>query len=93
MKQRIVLGEPNFKALREAGGLYVDKTATIYKMLTEGKFYFLSRPRRFGKWLLASTLHQLFAAQKHLFEGLWIYDKWHWTPHPVLFLSFTYANF
>ena len=52
--------------------LYVDKTRTIYELIEAKRFYFLSRPRRFGKSLLVSTLKSLFLGQRELFKGLWI---------------------
>ncbi len=65
--------------------VYVDKTQYIHKMATEGTYYFLSRPRRFGKTLLVSTLEHLFKGDKQLFKGLWIDNSdWDWQPHPVL---------
>ena len=64
------IGLQNFKGLREDGYVYVDKTALIHKMVTSGKYYFLSRPRRFGKSLLVSTLEAYFLGKKELFKGL-----------------------
>ncbi|MEK7257663.1 MAG: AAA family ATPase, partial [Bacteroidota bacterium] len=58
-----------------------------------GKYYFLSRPRRFGKSLLISTLQSLFLGEKELFEGLWIYDKHDFEPRPVILLSFNDIDF
>ncbi|MGH7450263.1 MAG: AAA family ATPase [bacterium] len=70
--------------------VYVDKTQYIHKMATEGTYYFLSRPRRFGKTLLVSTLEHLFAGHKELFEDLWIENAdWDWQPHPVLKIDFS----
>jgi hypothetical protein len=70
--------------------VYVDKTQYIHKMATEGTYYFLSRPRRFGKTLLVSTLEHLFTSNKELFEGLWIENSdWDWQPHPVLRIDFS----
>jgi hypothetical protein len=70
--------------------VYVDKTQYIHKMATEGTYYFLSRPRRFGKTLLVSTLEHLFKGNKELFKGLWIENTdWDWTPHPVLKIDFS----
>ncbi|MEZ4527718.1 MAG: AAA family ATPase, partial [Desulfobacterales bacterium] len=62
----------------------------IYKMADEGKYYFLSRPRRFGKSLTVSTLRCLFQGKKDLFEGLWITQNtdWDWKPHPVILFDF-----
>jgi hypothetical protein len=68
----------------------VDKTADIHQIVTSGRIYFLSRPRRFGKSLLISTLEELFAGNKELFEGLYIYDKWDWTQrYPVIRIDWT----
>lgn len=76
--------------MRTGGFLYVDKTRFIYQLVQGAGFYFLSRPRRFGKSLLASTLKYLFQGRKDLFEGLWIADHYDWTQkHPVLLISFT----
>ena len=58
-----------FETIRKDGYVYVDKTALVYKMITEGKPYFLSRPRRFGKSLLVSTLAAVFDGQRELFEA------------------------
>jgi hypothetical protein len=74
---------------RENNYLYIDKTEFIYKMTKKGKVYFLSRPRRFGKSLLVSTLQELFEGNKKLFKGLYIYDKWDWNKKfPVIRLDF-----
>ncbi len=72
------------------GYIYVDKTEDIYHMVTEGMYYFMARPRRFGKSLLVSTLKCLFQGQRDLFEGLWIADhgEWEWSPHPVMVIDF-----
>ncbi|MEZ4988153.1 MAG: AAA family ATPase [Saprospiraceae bacterium] len=56
----------------------VDKTRHIYNVLENGLYFFLSRPRRFGKSLLLSTMNELYCGAKELFEGLWIYDQWDW---------------
>ena len=64
------IGIQSFDQIREDGYVYVDKTGLIYNLVTQGKTYFLSRPRRFGKSLLSSTLHSYFAGQKDLFKGL-----------------------
>jgi hypothetical protein len=70
--------------------LYIDKTKDIYNLLASGgQYYFLSRPRRFGKSLLVSTLKELFSGNRELFKGLWIYDKIQWKKHPVIHLDFT----
>jgi hypothetical protein len=83
--QNLPVGIQSFEYLRANNFLYVDKTEDIYRMVTTGKPYFLSRPRRFGKSLLVSTLDCLFSAKKNLFEGLYIYDQWDWTrKYPVV---------
>lgn len=71
----------------------MDKTAIIYQLVTTGKFYFLSRPRRFGKSLLISTLKSYFEGKKELFKGLAIYDMENdWIPYPVITLSLSAYN-
>ena len=70
--------------------VYVDKTEIIRRMISEGRIYFLSRPRRFGKSLLISTLEALFRGRKELFEGLYIYDRWDWSQqYPVVKIDWT----
>lgn len=82
------IGIQSFEDLRREGYLYVDKTALIYRLVTTGKPYFLSRPRRFGKSLLLSTLKAYFEGKKELFEGLAIEKlETKWTVHPVLHLD------
>jgi len=84
------IGIQSFADLRSSGYLYVDKTEDIHRLITSGKIFFLSRPRRFGKSLLISTLDAIFAAQKELFEGLYIYERWDWTQqHPVVRLDWS----
>lgn len=74
--------------LREDGYVYVDKTGFIEKLIKEGKYYFLSRPRRFGKSLLLSTIEAFYQGRKDLFEGLEISRMEHdWHPHPVLHMA------
>jgi hypothetical protein len=83
------IGIQSFTYLRTNGYLYVDKTEDIYRMIKTGKSYFLSRPRRFGKSLLVSTLEAIFKGKKELFEGLFIYDKMDWDQqYPVIRLDF-----
>ena len=64
------IGIQSFDQIREDGYVYVDKTEMLYKLVSEGKIYFLSRPRRFGKSLLVSTLENYFLGRKELFQGL-----------------------
>ena len=78
----------SFEFLRSEGYLYVDKTELVYRLVTKGKPYFLSRPRRFGKSLLLSTLEAYFKGKKELFEGLAIEKlEQNWFEYPVLHLS------
>ncbi len=88
-KRKLPTGLASFKELRNKGCYYVDKTRHIKQLLDDGKYYFLSRPRRFGKSLLLSTLKELFEGNEELFQGLYIHDHWDWsTKHPVIRLSF-----
>ena len=64
------IGIQNFESLRKDGYFYIDKTALIYQLVQTGRYYFLSRPRRFGKSLLLSTLEAYFEGKKELFEGV-----------------------
>lgn len=82
------IGIQNFGEIRRDGYVYVDKTALAYKMISEGKYYFLSRPRRFGKSLLLSTFEAYFSGEKELFEGLAVHDlEKEWTVYPILHLD------
>ncbi|GAA5818359.1 MAG: conserved hypothetical protein [Methanobrevibacter sp. CfCl-M3] len=83
--QNLPISIQSFRKLREYNCLYVDKTKDIYKMTSSGTSYFLSRPRRFGKSLLVSTLENLFLGNKELFKDLYIFDKWDWNKtYPVI---------
>ncbi len=93
-KRKLPIGIQTFRTIREENCYYVDKTAYIRRLVAEGKHYFLSRPRRFGKSLFLDTLKELFAGNEPLFKGLAIHDQWDWSvPHPVLRLSFGSGNF
>ena len=82
------IGIQNFEELIQTGCVYIDKTGLIYKLIDEGKYYFLSRPRRFGKSLLISTLEAYFSGRKELFEGLAISKlEENWTTYPILHLD------
>ena len=84
------VGIQDFSEVRKGGYVYVDKTMFIDKLFWHGKYYFLSRPRRFGKSLFLSTLDYLFQAKQDFFEGLYIYDKWDWTKtNPIIKISFS----
>ena len=88
------IGIQSFEQIIEDGYVYLDKTALVYDLVTNGKIYFLSRPRRFGKSLLVSTLKCYFEGKKELFKGLAI-DKLEkeWKQYPVFHLSFGGQNF
>ena len=82
------IGIQSFSEIRSRGFVYVDKTAKMYKMVSEGKYYFLSRPRRFGKSLLISTLEEYFLGHKELFEGLAVAGlEKDWIEYPLLHLD------
>ena len=88
------IGIQNFEDLRRNGYAYVDKTQFVYKLADEGKYYFLSRPRRFGKSLFLSTLEAYFQGKKELFEGLAIYDlETEWKQYPIFHIDLNTANF
>ena len=91
--QKLPIGEQSFKNLREENNVDVDKTRQIYDLLHTGKFVFLSRPRRFGKSLLTTTLQELFRGNKARFQGLWIEDKIDWQPRPVILINFNDLNY
>jgi hypothetical protein len=87
--RKMPIGIQDFEDLRRKGFVYVDKTAFVWKLATEGKPYFLSRPRRFGKSLLLTTLKAYFLGKKDLFDGLAIADlETEWREYPVLHLDF-----
>ena len=88
------IGVQDFKSLRKDGYAYVDKTALVYDLVTKGKIYFLSRPRRFGKSLLVSTLKSYFLGEKELFEGLAIEKlEKDWVQYPVFHLDFNTGDY
>ena len=88
------IGIQSFNQIIEDGYVYVDKTDLIYRLVKEGKIYFLSRPRRFGKSLLVSTLKCYFQGRKELFKGLAI-DKLEteWAEYPVFHIDFNVGDF
>ena len=87
--QKYPIGIQNFKEIINGGYLYIDKTESIYRLIERGKYYFLSRPRRFGKSLLVSTLQALYEGKQELFSGLYIGDKWDFSQtNPTLVIYF-----
>ncbi|MDR3302894.1 MAG: AAA family ATPase, partial [Treponema sp.] len=88
--QDLPVGIQSFEKLRKGNYLYVDKTRQILRLIERGSTLFLSRPRRFGKSLLVSTLQALFEGRKDLFEGLYITDKVDWEQrYPVIKLDWS----
>lgn len=88
------VGVQNFEKIRKEGYVYVDKTALIHRLVKQGTYYFLSRPRRFGKSLLISTLEAYFSGKKHLFEGLAIEDlETEWNEYPILHFDLNAKKF
>ena len=88
------VGIQNFEKIRRNGYAYVDKTADIYWLAETGSYYFLSRPRRFGKSLLLSTMKAYFEGKKELFEGLAIAGlEKDWGEYPVLHLDLNARNY
>ena len=88
------IGIQNFEKIRNEGYYYVDKTALIYRLVKTGSYYFLSRPRRFGKSLLLSTLEAYFHGKKELFEGLAMAQlEKNWVRRPVLHLDLNIGKY
>ncbi|SFV68228.1 hypothetical protein MNB_SM-5-880 [hydrothermal vent metagenome] len=82
---RLPIGIQTFREIRSKNLIYVDKTKEALSLVENGKYYFLSRPRRFGKSLFLDTLKNLFEGNKELFEGLYIYDKYNWDEsYPII---------
>ncbi len=92
-RRKLPIGIQTFRKIREEGCYYVDKTAWVRRLVDEGRCYFLSRPRRFGKSLLLDTIKELFEGSEELFRGLAIHDQWDWTPRPVVRISFGSGDF
>ena len=94
MKLKLPIGIQTFRKIREGGYYYVDKTQHVRQMVDGGDYYFLSRPRRFGKSLLVDTLKELFEGNEPLFRGLDVHGHWDWTArHPVVRLTFGGGHF
>ena len=84
------VGIQDFSEVRKGGYVYVDKTMFVDRLFWHGKFYFLSRPRRFGKSLFLSTLDYLFQGREELFNGLYIHERWDWSKtNPIIKISFS----
>jgi len=92
--KNLPLGIQTFSKFIGGNYIYVDKTKSIYNLISGGgEYFFLSRPRRFGKSVLISTLAEIFSGNKELFKGLWIYDKIKWTPYPVIHMDFSTIDY
>lgn len=96
---RYPIGHQDFAGIRRDGYTYVDKTTYIGKMIEGAKYYFLARPRRFGKSLFVSTLEYFFKGRRDLFKGLaidsypWKYGEWDWAEYPVIRIDLAPANY
>ncbi len=87
--KKLPIGIQNFREIIEDNYYYVDKTKYIYQLTANGKYYFLSRPRRFGKSLFVDTLKEAFGGNKELFKGLYLENHWDWSKkYPVINISF-----
>ena len=87
--KKLPIGIQTLSHIIEDNYLYIDKTEIALNLIESGKYYFLSRPRRFGKSLFLSTLKAIFEGKKELFKNLYIYDKWNWEEtYPVIHISF-----
>jgi len=86
--RKLPLGIQSFRKIVEGDYVYVDKTQYVYDLINSASYYFLSRPRRFGKSLLLDTIGEVFGGNKALFKGLWIYDSdYEFLKHPVIKLD------
>jgi Predicted AAA-ATPase/PD-(D/E)XK nuclease superfamily len=89
-RKKLPVGIQNLREIREQGHYYVDKSGLAIDLLSSGKYFFLSRPRRFGKSLLVDTFKELFEGNRALFEGLAAETRWDWSRrHPVIRISFS----
>ena len=88
------IGIQSFAEIRNGNYVYVDKTALLYRLASTGKYYFLSRPRRFGKSLLVSTMEAYFSGERELFNGLAMeHLEKDWVKYPVLHLDLTGSGY
>jgi len=89
-RKKLPIGIQNLREIRECGHYYVDKSAFALQLIDQGKYYFLSRPRRFGKSLFLDTLKELFEGNRSLFTGLYAENRWDWSvQYPVIRISFS----
>ncbi len=91
--KKLPVGIQDFTDLITSGYVYIDKTRYLYDLITKGKPYFISRPRRFGKSLTVSALEAIFRGKRELFNGLWIDSSdWEWEVYPVIRLDMAKVN-
>jgi len=92
--KELPIGIQSFRKIIEGDFLYVDKTKYIHRLLTGGGYYFLARPRRFGKSLTLSTIKEIYLGSASLFKGLWIEKNWDWnTQKPIIHISFSLLDY
>lgn len=92
--KKLPIGIQTFEKIRTEDFLYVDKTEQIHRLITSGDYFFLSRPRRFGKSLTLSTIRAIYEGKKELFEGLWIENQWDWgKTNPVIHIQFNETGY
>jgi hypothetical protein len=91
--KKLPIGIQTFSKIIKGNYLYVDKTQQIAELIESGEYFFLSRPRRFGKSLLISTLSEIFSGNQELFQGLYIYDKIEWQSYPVILIDFNKISY
>ncbi|MGB0521627.1 MAG: AAA family ATPase, partial [Flammeovirgaceae bacterium] len=92
--KKLPIGIQDLRKLRAEDFIYIDKTPQIYELIKDGGYYFLSRPRRFGKSLLVSTIAELFKGNKALFNDLWISNHWDWNKtNPTIEFRFNNAAY
>ncbi|MEM1123992.1 MAG: AAA family ATPase, partial [Bacteroidota bacterium] len=92
--KKLPISIQTFEEIISKGMIYVDKTAYIWELTQNGKYYFLSRPRRFGKSLLLSTLKSFFEGKSELFKGLFVYDKEkEWKQYPIIQLDYALIQY
>ena len=85
--KKLPIGINTFEKIIKENYLYIDKTKDVLNIINSGEYFFISRPRRFGKSLLVSTLKEIFLGNKELFKGLYIYDKIDWEKYPVIHID------
>ena len=83
--KKLPIGISTFQKIRSDNYIYIDKTKEALDLINEGTYYFLSRPRRFGKSLFLDTLKNIFEGNKELFENLYIYDKYDFKSYPLIY--------